>query len=80
MAKAKPKIELKPEPDDDVRLYGVFDLWAAGFIPVGESRLRKLIQDREWECGTLGTAMSAQVHSTIGISCGRRADDQSART
>jgi hypothetical protein len=55
MAKAKPKIELKPEPDDDVRLYGVFDLWAAGFIPVGESRLRKLIQDREWECGTLGT-------------------------
>lgn len=55
MAKAKPKIELKPEPDDDVRLYGVFDLWAAGFIPIGESRLRKLIQDRLWECGKLGT-------------------------
>tara|TARA_R110001606_G_scaffold397597_2_gene574561 strand:+ start:9382 stop:9660 length:279 start_codon:yes stop_codon:yes gene_type:complete len=54
MAIAKPKIETEPNPGDDVQIFGVFDLWHRGLIPVSESLLRRMIQVGDWKCGTLG--------------------------
>ena len=81
MATAKPKIELKPSPNDDVQIFGVFDLWRRGLIPVCESVLRRMIQNGEWECGQLGiryVCTGRQHHRNVLRATGRSHEIEAA--
>ena len=53
MSLPKPKVEFELDPHDDLYLYGVMELQQRGLIPIGESVLRRLIQDGDWSCGKL---------------------------
>lgn len=54
MSNRKPQVEITLDPNDDTQIFGVFELWQAGLIPISESSLRRMIQTGEWKCGTLG--------------------------
>ena len=54
MSIPKPDIPMDLDPEDDVRVHFVTEVWRSGYVPVSENTLIRLCRDGVYQHGWLG--------------------------